>query len=77
MKQEPKAKSAGAAGAPKALTRGGGALPASLAELRAVRVAQRATNERVEELKLRLFRMTEQHMDQAVSLIRRWLKDKE
>ena len=75
MKQEPKAKSQGVSS--NALTRGGGALPASLAELRAVRVAQRATNERVENLKLKLFRMTEQHMDQAVSLIRRWLKDKE
>lgn len=50
--------------------------PPSLAELRAIRLAQRATNQRVEELKLRLFRMTEQHMDQAVSLIRRWLDDK-
>ncbi len=51
----------------------GGAPPPSLAELRAIRLAQRATNQRVEELKMRLFRMTEQHMDQAVSLIRRWM----
>lgn len=51
---------------------GGGRTPA-LSELRAIRLAQRATNQRVEELKLRLFRITEQHMDQAVSLIRRWM----
>ncbi len=46
----------------------------SLAELKEIRLARKATAQRVEDLKLRLFRMTEQHMDQAVSLIRRWLK---
>lgn len=56
-----------------ALPGGGGGTPPSLAELKAIRLAQKATNRRVEELKLKLFRMTEQHMDQAVSLIRRWL----
>lgn len=68
MKQEPKT---------KALSGGGtsGPQPPALADLRAIRLAHRATNQRVEELKLRVFRMTEQHMDQAVSLIRRWLKD--
>lgn len=59
-----------------ALPVGGGSLPPSLAELRAIRLAQKATNQRVEELKLRVFRITEQHMDQAVSLVRRWM-DKE
>lgn len=49
--------------------------PSTMAELKALRLAQKAANRRVEELKMRLFRMTEQHMDQAVSLIRRWLKD--
>ena len=68
MKQEPKA---------KALSGGKGGTPPALADLRAIRLAHKATNQRVEELKLRLFRMTEQHMDQAVSLIRRWLKDNE
>lgn len=58
-----------------ALPRGGGGTPPSLSELRAIRLAQRATNQRVEELKMRLFRLTEQHMDQAVSLVRRWLDD--
>lgn len=57
----------------QALGASGGAAPPSLSELRAIRLAQRATNQRVEELKLRLFRITEQHMDQAVSLIRRWM----
>ena len=53
---------------------GGGNAP-SLAELRALRQSQRATSQRVEELKLRLFRFTEQHMDQVVRQIRRWLED--
>lgn len=62
-----------------ALPSGGGnnsRLP-SLAELKALRHAQKETNQRVEELKLRLYRFTEQHMDQAVHLIRRWLTDKQ
>lgn len=61
---------------PKALGSGGGGTPPNLSELRAIRLAQKATNQRVEELKLRLFRLTEQHMDQAVSLLRRWMDDK-
>lgn len=61
---------------PKPKSLGSGALPPSLAELRAIRLAQRATNQRVEELKLRLFRLTEQHMEQAVSLLSRWMDDK-
>ncbi|MBS6830189.1 MAG: flagellar M-ring protein FliF [Desulfovibrio sp.] len=63
----------------KSLPSGGGGtsrLP-SLAELKALRHAQKETNQRVEELKLRLFHITEQHMDQAVRLIRRWLEDRE
>ncbi|MBD5647506.1 MAG: flagellar M-ring protein FliF [Desulfovibrio sp.] len=68
MKQEPKA---------RALSQGKSGSSPALADIRAIRLAQKATNQRVEELKLRLFRMTEQHMDQAVSLIRRWLKDPE
>ncbi|MFR8275332.1 MAG: flagellar M-ring protein FliF [Desulfovibrio fairfieldensis] len=62
----------------KSLPSGGGGtsrLP-SLAELKALRHAQKETNQRV-ELKLRLFHFTEQHMDQAVRLIRRWLEDRE
>lgn len=49
-------------------------LPASLEELKALRLAQRATNRRVEELKEKLFRITEQRMDQTVSIIRNWMK---
>ena len=48
--------------------------PATLAELKAIRLAQRATNKRVEELKDKLLRITEQHMDQTVSIIRKWMK---
>ncbi|WP_165072049.1 MULTISPECIES: flagellar M-ring protein FliF [unclassified Desulfovibrio] len=61
------------------LPSGGGAyskLP-DLAELRALRHAQKETNARVEELKLRLFRITEQHMDQAIRIIKRWLAQNE
>ena len=55
---------------------GGGGNAPSLAELREIRRAQKATNQRVDELKMRLFRITEHHMDQAVSLIRRWMTNK-
>ena len=54
-----------------------GPASSSLAQLKTLRRAQRETNQRVEELKLRLFRITEQHMDQAVRLIKRWLSDKD
>ena len=66
-RQEPK---------PAALTASGGSLAPSLAELRALRQARKATSQRVEELKLKLFRITERHMDQTVGLIRRWMDDK-
>ena len=49
----------------------------SLSQLKALRLAQKESNQRVEELKMRLFHITEQHMDQAVRLIKRWLSDKE
>ena len=49
---------------------------ASLSQLKALRLAQKESNQRVEELKMRLFHITEQHMDQAVRLIKRWLADK-
>ena len=54
-----------------------GLASSSLAQLKTLRRAQKETNQRVEELKLRLFRITEQHMDQAVRLIKRWLSDKD
>ena len=50
---------------------------ATLSQLKALRLAQKESNQRVEELKMRLFHITEQHMDQAVRLIKRWLADKE
>ena len=49
----------------------------TLSQLKALRLAQTESNQRVEELKMRLFHITEQHMDQAVRLIKRWLADKE
>ncbi len=49
----------------------------ALSQLKALRLAQKESNQRVEELKMRLFHITEQHMDQAVRLIKRWLADKE
>ncbi len=49
----------------------------TLSQLKALRLAQRESNQRVEELKMRLFHITEQHMEQAVRLIKRWLADKE
>lgn len=57
--------------------KGNGLASSSLTQLKTLRRAQKETNQRVEELKLRLFRITEQHMDQAVRLIRRWLSDKD
>ena len=50
---------------------------ATLSQLKALRLAQKESNQRVEELKMQLFHITEQHMDQAVRLIKRWLADKE
>ena len=50
---------------------------ATLSQLKALRLAQKESNQRVEELKMRLFHITEKHMDQAVRLIKRWLADKE
>lgn len=47
------------------------------AQRRAARLAQKETNQRIEDLKLRLFRITEVHMDRAVRLIKRWLAEKE
>lgn len=52
----------------------GDTLP-SLNELKALRRSQRDAAQRVEELKLRLFQITERHMDQAISLIKRWVKN--
>lgn len=53
----------------KALPSSGGNLP-DLAKVRAMRLAQRETNHRIEELKLKLLHLTEQHMDKAVNLVR-------
>ena len=62
---------------PKAQNRQLSESNSTLSQLKALRLAQKESNQRVEELKMRLFHITEQHMDQAVRLIKRWLADKE
>ena len=49
-------------------------VPPTLEELRARRLERREVNKRVDELKTKLFRMTEGHMEQTVRVIRGWLK---
>ena len=65
----------------KALPSGAGsganASALSPAERKARRLARKEINQQVEELKGRLFRISERHMDQVVRLIRRWLQDEE
>ena len=58
---------------PNALTQAVSDTAPTLAESKALRATQRETSQRVEELKLRLFQMTEHHMDQAVSIIKSWV----
>lgn len=48
----------------------------NLEELRAQRRARREVNQRVEALKVNLLRICEHNVEQAVRLIRRWLKEK-
>ena len=57
----------------KAIGQGANNAPPSLAELKAIRLAQKAANQRLDDLKMKLFRISEQHMDQVVSLVRHWL----
>jgi hypothetical protein len=45
----------------------------SLAELKARRHAQKECIQRIETLKMRIFRITERHMAQAVRLVQRWI----
>lgn len=47
---------------------------AAMAELRAAHEKQRRLARQVEELKRNLFNITERHMDQAINILRRWLK---
>ncbi len=49
--------------------------PQALAELKALRKAQKECSLRVEELKLRLLLLTEKHWDQSVSILKNWLND--
>lgn len=59
--------------APKGKAAANAPSPEELAELKALRKAQRDASQRVEELKLRLFQISERHMDQAIALMRRWI----
>lgn len=45
-----------------------------LAELKALRKAQRESTQRIEELKLRLFQISERHMEQAISIMKQWVR---
>ena len=49
----------------------------TMSQLRALRLAQRETSRRIEELRLKVMRFTEQHMDQTVRLIKHWLRESE
>ena len=51
-----------------------GKTPKTLAELREIRRIHKATNMRVEELKLRILQMTEHHLDQIIYVIHKWIK---
>ncbi len=44
-----------------------------IAELKALKKKQRETGRRVEELRLRLLQLSEQHWDQSMSIIKSWL----
>ncbi len=45
----------------------------ALEEVRNWRKKQKETTHRVEELKLRLFQLSEKHWDQSISIMRSWL----
>lgn len=45
-----------------------------LAELKALRKMQRESSQRIEELKLRLFQISERHMEQAISIMKQWVR---
>ncbi len=60
---------------PKALNVARAGDEQDLAELKALRKAQRESNLRVEELKLRLLLLSEKHWDQSISILKGWLKN--
>lgn len=45
-----------------------------LAELKALRKTQREGSQRIEELKLRLFQISERHMEQAINIMKEWVR---
>ena len=54
-----------------------GGVPPSREELRARQLERREANKRVDDLKTKLFRLTEGHMEQTVRILRSWLKQEE
>lgn len=46
-----------------------------LVELRALRKEQKESSQRIEELKLRLFQISERHMEQAITIMKQWVRD--
>lgn len=45
-----------------------------LAELKAMRKAQRQSTQRIEEIKSRLFQVSERHMDQVINIMKQWVR---
>lgn len=45
-----------------------------LAELKALRKTQRESSQRIEEIKLRLFQISERHMDQVINIMKQWVR---
>ena len=58
----------------RSLVAGDGTDAMALAELKALRKAQRESARRVEELKLRLLQLSENHWDQTVNILKRWIR---
>lgn len=58
------------------LTSGEERIAPTLEELRIRRQERREVNKRVDELKLKLFRLTEGHMEQTIRVLRTWLSTK-
>jgi len=46
----------------------------SLTELKALQKTKRECGKRIEELKYKLFQLTDKHMDQAIVILKKWTK---
>lgn len=47
----------------------------TIAELKALQKDKRECSKRIEELKYKLFQLTEKHMSQAVVILKKWTKE--